>query len=290
LRFLRLKLYETAFFKEAVPKSDILKQSQDCFIGGSIVQGLNEALKKNMLFSGLTDSELNVMAAEFEEINYKKGDIVYRKGDEKNAVYAVLEGAVHTTVMLPNGGEYPLADIPTGCFTGDMDFLERIPNSTACKASEDSRLVVLSRDGFDALINVHSETAVKIMSCMLGIIFGRLTAAGSVTSEMVRWGADARRRAITDDLTGLFNRRSFDEFFPVCIAKAKAEGKPLSFVMIDIDHLNDFNRQYGEAFGRKVIAESSGIFMEAFQRKDILFRYGSDKFFSCSPIPMREPR
>jgi diguanylate cyclase len=41
---------------------------------------------------------------------------------------------------------------------------------------------------------------------------------------------------------------------------------------------NRSNKQYGEAFGRKVLAGIAGIFMEVFRRKDILFRYGIDKF------------
>jgi diguanylate cyclase (GGDEF)-like protein len=247
------------------------------------VQGLNEALKKNIFFSDLTDLELNVVAAELKEINCRKDDIIYRKGDEGNAVYAVLEGAVCTTVLLPNGDEYPLTVFPAGCYAGDMDFLERVPRSTACKASEDSWLVSLSRDSFNGLLNFHPETAMKIMSRMADVISGRLSAAGSATSEMVRWGENARKRAIADDVTSLFNLRSFDEFFPVCIARTKAEGKQLSFVMADIDHFIDFNRQYGEEFGRKVLAGCTGIFTGVFRRKDILFRCGSDKF--CFLLP-----
>jgi diguanylate cyclase (GGDEF)-like protein len=247
------------------------------------VQELNETLKNNMLFADLTDSELNAVTMKLQEINCRKGDIVYRKGDEGDAVYAVLEGSVRTIVMLPNGNEYPLAVFPAGSFVGDMDFLERIPRSTACKASEDSRLVSLSRNSFDILINARSEAAVKIMSRMLGVISERLTSAGLVACEMVRWGEDARKRAIADDLTGLFNLRSFDEFFPVCIARTKAEGQPLSFGMANIDHFIDLNKQYGEALGRKILTESSKIFMKFFQRKDFLFRYGSDKFVFLLP-------
>jgi diguanylate cyclase (GGDEF)-like protein len=247
------------------------------------VRELNEALKNNILFAGLTGFELNAAAAELREIHCRKGGIIYRKGDAGDAVYAVLKGNVHTTVLLPNGSEYPLADFLAGSFTGDMEFLERVPRATDCKATEDSWLVSLNRDSFDVLIDIHSETAVKIMSRMLKVISGRLAAAGSVISEMVRWGEEARKRAVADDATGLFNRRSFDEFFPACIARAKAEGKPLSFVMLDIDNFSDINKQYGEAFGRKALAEASVIFTEAFQRKDMLFRCGSDRFIFLLP-------
>jgi diguanylate cyclase (GGDEF)-like protein len=120
----------------------------------------------------------------------------------------------------------------------------------------------------------------KIMFRMLNIISGRLNATGSVLSEMVRWGEDARKRAITDEFTGLFNRRFFDESCTTCIARAKGEGKPLSFVMIDMDRFGNLNKKYGEAFGDQVILAASKIYKDSFRQSDILARYGGDEF-SC---------
>ncbi|MDR1176138.1 MAG: diguanylate cyclase, partial [Treponema sp.] len=247
------------------------------------MQVLNAALKNNTLFADLTGPELDVLAGQLKEINCRKGDIIYREGDEGNTIYAILEGTLCTVVLLPNGEEFHLADFPAGGFSGSMEFLEKTPRRSACKAADDSRIVSLSRDSFNVLLSAHSGTTVKIMSRMLGMISERLTREGSVLAEMVRWGEDARKRAIADELTGLFNPRSFDEFLPIYIARTKAEGRPLSFIMLDIDHFLDFKKQYGEAFGKTMLVKCSKIFRESFRRNDVLFWYGGDKFVFLLP-------
>ncbi|MDR0759884.1 MAG: diguanylate cyclase [Treponema sp.] len=247
------------------------------------MRGLNDTLKKNILFTDLTDSELDAVAAELTEMRCRKGDTIYQRGDEGNAIYAVLEGTICTTRLGPNGEAYPADVFPAGICAGGLDFLDRGPRAAACTALEDCRLVSLSRDSFDALINLHGEIAVKIMSRMLGVISGRIAAAGLMASELARWGEDACKRTIADDVTGLFNLHIFDEIFPVCIARAKIEGKPLSFVIAAIDHGVESAKHSGEAFTGKALAASSAIFKKVFLSKDILFRFGSEKFAFLLP-------
>jgi diguanylate cyclase (GGDEF)-like protein len=247
------------------------------------VEGFREALKTNALFTGLTDSELGMLEAQMKAVNCQKGDVVYRETDKGNAICAVLEGALYTTVPLPNGDEFRQADFPAGSFLGDMDFFEQTPRPVTCKAAEDSQYVFLSRDSFNVLIGSHSETAVKIMSFILHDISKRINTAGSVVSEIVHWGEDARKRAIVDNTTGLFNVRCFEGFFFTSIARSRAEGKPLSFIMLNIDHFIEFNKQYGGMFGKRIAAASSEIFTEVFQKKSILFRYSDDKFAFLLP-------
>jgi diguanylate cyclase (GGDEF)-like protein len=246
------------------------------------VEGFNELLKQNMLFSGLTDSELDAVGG-LKALNYWKGDIIYRRGDAGNAICAVLEGAAYTMGLLPNGNEYPLAVFPAGYCVGEVEFLDRCPRAADCKALEDSRLVSLSRESFDALIKNHGETAIKMMSHILDIISRRIAEAGFMASELARWGDEACKRSIADDATDLFNRHAFDEMFPVCAARAKTEGKPLAFVMASTDHLINRPKHEDAAFSRKLPAECSAVFREAFRSKDILFRYGNAKFVFLLP-------
>jgi diguanylate cyclase (GGDEF)-like protein len=244
---------------------------------------LNGILKKNILFMDLTDSELDTAAAELTEIHCRQGDVIYHRGDEGNAIYAVLEGTICTTELHPNGEEYPADVFPAGSYAGGIDFLDRGSRSASCKALEDSRLVSLSRDSFDGLINLHGETAVKIMSCMLDVISGRIAAAGLMASELARWGEDACKRTIADDVTGLFNLHAFDEIFPVCIARANTEGKPLSLVIAALDHAAESAKYSDDAFIEKALAASSAVFKEGFLCKDILFRCGSGQFAFLLP-------
>jgi diguanylate cyclase (GGDEF)-like protein len=247
------------------------------------VRGFSEALKANTLFTGLTDSELGIVAAQMRAVDCQKGDVIYSGTDKENAICAVLKGALYTTVPLPNGDEFRQADFPAGSFLGDIDFFEQAPRPVTCKAAEDSQYVFLGRDSFNVLLDSHSETAVKIMSFILRNISKKISAAGSVVSEIVHWGEDARKRAIVDNTTGLFNIRCFDSFFFTSIARSRAEGKPLAFIMLSIDHFIEFNKQYGKMFGKRIVIASSEIFIEVFQKRGIQFRYSDDRFAFLLP-------
>ena len=58
--------------------------------------------------------------------------------------------------------------------------------------------------------------AIKIMYKMLHTTTGRLQTTGAFLSDMVKWGEAARIRAVTDDFTGLYNRRFFDDAIRGC--------------------------------------------------------------------------
>lgn len=244
---------------------------------------LYDALDKITVFSGLSADELDALTKRMKEMSFQKGGVIFREGDRGEELYAIIEGVVKASMTLPTGKEFALADFTAGSFFGDMSIIENEPRSATCTAGTDCRLASLSRNDFNDLIESHPETATKIMFRMLNIISGRLNATGSVLSEMVRWGENARKRSITDEFTGLFNRRFFDESLATCIARAKAEGKPLSFVMIDMDRFGQFNKEYGEAFGDALILAASRVFKGSFRSTDILARYGGDEFSFLLP-------
>ncbi|MDR2247542.1 MAG: diguanylate cyclase [Treponema sp.] len=247
------------------------------------MRGLTDTLKENILFTDLSDAELDTLAAELTELRCRKGDVIYRRGGEGNAVYAVLEGAAGTTGLGPKGEAYPADVFPAGACAGGLDFLDRSPHGASCIALEDCRLVSLSRDNFDSLINLHGEIAAKIMSRMAGVISGRIAAAGLMASELARWGEDACKRAIADDVTGLFNLQVFDEIFPVRIARAKIEGKPLSLVIAALDHGLASAKHSGGAFPAEALAACSALFKKVFLSNDVLFRFGSERFAFLLP-------
>lgn len=89
--------------------------------------------------------------------------------------------------------------------------------------------------------------------------------------------------AMTDDLTGLYNRRGFFEFGQREFERARRFGRPLSCVMFDIDHFKNVNDSYGHNTGNQVLADLATNSREALREVDLLGRYGGEEFVVLLP-------
>lgn len=83
-----------------------------------------------------------------------------------------------------------------------------------------------------------------------------------------------RRLAETDPLTGLFNRRSFEEASTIAFATAPS----LAALMIDIDHFKSINDTYGHAAGDQVLRIVAARCIEALRSEDLVARLGGEEF------------
>jgi len=88
----------------------------------------------------------------------------------------------------------------------------------------------------------------------------------------------------TDALTGIANRRRFDEFLGVEWARAMRSQRPLSLIMIDIDHFKNFNDEYGHAAGDACLSAVAQAMCGVVVRStDLLARYGGEEFACVLP-------
>ncbi len=117
---------------------------------------------------------------------------------------------------------------------------------------------------------------------MLNTTIERLNNTGSFLSDMVKWGEKARKRAVTDEFTGLYNRRFLDDSLEDLIAKSSLSSEPISVVMQTLI-ISNFNNEYGESAGDRIILKASEVFKDVFREDDILARYGGDEFTFILP-------
>jgi diguanylate cyclase (GGDEF)-like protein len=105
---------------------------------------------------------------------------------------------------------------------------------------------------------------------------------GAVVHELARRNerlvAAASAEARIDELTGLLNRRGFDERAPAEIARAERDGASIAAVSFDIDYFKRINDEWGHDAGDRVLERLGEVFREQSRETDIVARMGGEEF------------
>jgi diguanylate cyclase (GGDEF)-like protein/PAS domain S-box-containing protein len=142
-------------------------------------------------------------------------------------------------------------------------------------------------------LSVHGET--------LGVLMVHTAATGaderhrvdgllSSVGEAVKFGLAnlklreaLREAALRDSLTGLFNRRYFDEAAPREVQRTHRSGKPLALAAMDLDHFKRFNDGFGHEAGDVVLRETARVVSEGLRGTDIVCRIGGEELVALLP-------
>jgi len=92
-----------------------------------------------------------------------------------------------------------------------------------------------------------------------------------------------RDLAVRDPLTELFNRRYMEETLRRELSRSAREDRPLSLVMIDIDHFKQLNDTYGHPAGDLVLKELAALLLRHLRSEDIVCRFGGEEFVAILP-------
>ncbi|CAA2100724.1 Phytochrome-like protein cph2 [Methylobacterium bullatum] len=120
-------------------------------------------------------------------------------------------------------------------------------------------------------------TAIVVVLCgltiCLSLLFGReLERRGAMQVELVR-------QSLTDALTGLPNRRRFEEALTALRGDAGHAARPFALLVIDADHFKRFNDRYGHAVGDEVLRGLARCLLESIHRPvDLVCRVGGEEF------------
>jgi diguanylate cyclase len=100
-----------------------------------------------------------------------------------------------------------------------------------------------------------------------------------LTDELSR----VRMLSLTDELTGLANRRAFMRRLEDEVARVQRYGFPLSFALLDLDHFKGINDEFGHAAGDEVLRVYAKNILSVFRHHDMVARYGGEEFAVLLP-------
>jgi len=108
-------------------------------------------------------------------------------------------------------------------------------------------------------------------------------AVGTITAKLTQDGSRLRRLAMTDDLTGLHNLRSFEARLETMVRASTNSRTPVSLLVLDVDRLKDLNDRHGHLTGAEAVRTVGHLIAQRLPPDAVACRYGGDEFVIAVP-------
>lgn len=179
---------------------------------------------------------------------------------EKKVINQVLRTKSHSVIELQKDMQYSGANIP-------YNNLISLP--------------MISKDNVLGVINIYDyKTHLDEDSLSFLNILSSQAAMAIINAQQYE---QIKQMAITDKLTGLYNRRHFFKILETEIERAKRGGLSFSVVLIDVDDFTQYNNTSGHVAGDKLLAQLGEILKENVRNIDTVGRYGGEEFIIILP-------
>jgi CRP/FNR family transcriptional regulator, cyclic AMP receptor protein len=125
-----------------------------------------ETLRHVPLFESLDNEAAHELCELLESLDCKSGAVLFRAGDNGDAMYLIEEGKVRICVRAKDGYEVTLTELERGDFFGEMALLEGKPRSADARVAEDARLAVLSREHFLSFVRSNPNVGLEMLTAL----------------------------------------------------------------------------------------------------------------------------
>ncbi|MEP7112846.1 MAG: sensor domain-containing diguanylate cyclase [Ilumatobacteraceae bacterium] len=209
----------------------------------------------------LADSE-----ARFRDLADKSADVVWR---------FILKPVPHFDYMSPSV-ENVLGYPPSY-------FLEDFGRMLATVDDADNRAIQRALKGEPGLGRFdfhfrHANGSIVVGETRTTIIPGGLQGVSRDVTELRQLQSELSALALRDSLTGLANRRLFDELLEANLARTQRSGQPLAIAFLDLDGFKNVNDTYGHSAGDIVLRETARRLLTTVRGADTVARVGGDEF------------
>lgn len=154
------------------------------------------------------------------------------------------------------------------------------------RASQDIKseicVPLLKKDNVLGILNVESNGDVLLTENDVNLL-NALAGPLAIAIDNARLHAEVKTMALTDAVSGLANRRAFDEMLNTELTRASRYGHPLSLIILDLDSFKEYNDKYGHPAGDVRLGEIGAMLKENVREPDIAARYGGEEFAIILP-------
>ncbi|MDR1625494.1 MAG: GGDEF domain-containing protein [Spirochaetia bacterium] len=238
----------------------------------------NPVLMNSPFFTDMSGLEYNAATAFMERRKIRKGDAVFRQGDMGEEMFILLEGSLSAFRSQSDGTQRRIFDVGLGHFFGEMSIIANEPRSATIRANAASDVMVIQRADFYRIIFEFPMLGIKILNSIIALQNVWLGQSSQHLGDLMRWGETARRRAITDELTGLYNRRFLEDSIKDHFDHDSAGIRKAALLMLDLDRVHAINERCGTLAGDLVFRAVAGVLNAQTRSGDICARLAGDEF------------
>ncbi len=130
---------------------------------GKMKQATIDYLINIALFDELTPNELGITAEYMNFFEFEKGKTLFKEGDKGDYVCFIVKGGVEIIKSTATAKRAVIATIRKGSTLGEMSIIDNTPRSATARAKQNTTLVILSKRGFNTILEKHPRIGIKIL-------------------------------------------------------------------------------------------------------------------------------
>lgn len=239
--------------------------------------------------SAFSNDEVEAIFAAGTERQLAAGAVIVAEGEPGESMFFLLEG--NAEAQLASG--LKVRHYEPGAYFGELSWINPgHKRSATIVASTAVRLQELDQGSIASLIEQHPNAIFTLLrrTCAFLVdaernLIGDLRRRNAELEDTIKKLDFTRNRlseeeetARRDALTGLYNRRCFDDELPMFIERAQAIGCGLALIAMDLDHFKPVNDTLGHAAGDEVLRGVGTALRENLRKTDLPCRVGGDEF------------
>lgn len=229
------------------------------------------------MFENVGQEDLLRVVQGAQLLHVRRGACVIEKGGRNTSMFVLLKGEL--SVHLESLTDLPVVHLSMGKTVGEVSVLERSTATAYVCAATDVEVLSIPETLIWELIQESHAFAVNLLT--------QLTARLRANNEVIQSSTHARLKleqvANFDGLTGIHNRRWFNQTYQRLLQRAKRGNESLCLVVVDVDHFKSFNDRYGHHAGDQVLISVAESLASAMRPTDLLARYGGEEFVVILP-------